>query len=138
MKLVLLLAAVSLVACGGKLDDGDGGTPSNDASTGGDSPIIFKDASTKPDVIVTPPPGQCGNFQLEGSISSDGSCETSGTWQCGTTSYAVKCSCPDATCECSQQTGSSGSGTTVNAPSVCGSCTPTVADLGTACGFPTN
>ncbi len=139
MKLALSFVLALTVGCGGKLDDGDGGTSPDDASTSGDSPIIFKDAALKKDAIPTPPPGQCGNFQTAGQIGSNGSCEVSGSWTCGSTDYAVKCDCPGATCECSEQTGTMGSGTTVQAPSVCsGQCSETVPDLGKICGFPTN
>ena len=119
-KLVLVGAVLAVgAACGGKVGsiEGDGGgTHGGDAAMGGpgdSSPPPGDDemeASLPPTVTCT---GESGG----GSSSSSGSgpvCSLQLTESCSDgTNYSVTCSCPVATCNCSESSpnsGSSGSG----------------------------
>jgi hypothetical protein len=131
MKHVFFFALVfATAACGGKIDSGlDGG---NGADGGGPDGSHPPPGEAGADVVSPPPP--CTPFTGGTTIGSDGSCEVTAAWACGDTQYAVDCRCPDGTCTCSEQTGSSGSGTFVQAPQVCPACTG--ASLPAICGFP--
>jgi len=127
-RLVVLLA---LVACGGKIDTGDAGSP---GGTDGGQPT--SDGST-PDVIVSPPPTPtCSPMSGIASTDPNGNCEITEAWGCGDVQYEVDCSCPSAQCTCSEATTNGGSATAVQAPSVCPKCG--TIDFAALCGFPSN
>ena len=127
-----VLVCVALAACGGKIDTGDdGGTTGVDGGGGSDA---AKAKDVQPGMDVISPPTQCSPITGGTSVSSDGSCTTTATWTCGATTYDVKCSCPDATCTCSQESGGMGAGTSVKAAGVCPGCNG--ASLPDLCGFP--
>jgi hypothetical protein len=129
-----LLIFAGALACGGKLDDGDGGTPSDDGS------LPTKDASPGVDVVLTidtgPPTTTCTTPEVESEQGSDGSCEIAISYSCGATSYSAKCDCPAATCDCSEQSNSMGSGVTVSSTGVCPTCGASATEIATICGFP--
>jgi hypothetical protein len=130
---IWLLCSV-LVACGGIIDTGDGGT-----TGGGDSGSGGTDASVKKDVVVldvsTKPP-MCSQIQTTTSIDSNGGCQSSAAWSCGDTKYSVDCACPSTQCTCSQESNGMGSGTTMQAANFCPKCDGS--QLPAICGFPTN
>jgi hypothetical protein len=152
-NLVMVGALVSLaVACGGKVGsiEGDGGsTHGDDASGGPDGPSVGPgnpiplDASPTPgddetdaspsSVFCTQGPGSGGG----GSSSGSGPvCSLQLTETCSDgTSYAVICSCPVGTCNCTESaanSGSSGSGIPFGGCPGCGDPDQAWA----ACGFP--
>src|SRR4051794_4393473 len=132
MRFVALCLLLS--ACGGKIDGDDGGSPGVDASvdTG-----TQKDGAPKPDVgPPPPPPPTCTKIQSQTAINSNGGCTSSASWSCGETKYSVQCTCPSAQCSCTQQIGSSGSGTVLQEPSFCPACNAD--EMPKICGFPTN
>jgi hypothetical protein len=130
-----LIFCVALAACGGIIDTGDGGN----GGGGGDSGGGGTDGATKKDVITidvgTNPPN-CSPIQSTTAIDSNGGCQSTATWSCGTTKYSVECDCPSAQCSCSQEQNGMGSGTVTQVPSFCPKCDGT--QLPTICGFPTN
>ena len=131
MRIWLLCFAVSVSACGGIIDNGDGGTTGVDSGT-------QKDAPTGVDVKPPPPPPppNCSQIQTETAIGSDGSCTSSASWSCGDTKYSVQCSCPSTQCSCSQESNGMGSGTIIKEPTFCPKCDG--AQMPKICGFPTN
>jgi hypothetical protein len=124
---VLFFLCLSIVACGGKIDSGDGGVGPDG------SPPPTKDAQPSPDVIS--PPAQCTPITGGSTVASDGSCTATASWSCGATQYTIDCSCPSDQCTCTQQSGSTGSGTIIKPPSLCPGCS---SNLPALCGFPTN
>ena len=128
MKLAWI-ALVLVAACGGKIDDGDGGT-----GGGGN------DSGTKlPDVIVTPPsdagkPPTCVLGMGSGTSGSNGECSASQAWSCGSAQFSVTCNCPDAYCTC--QSGAVGS--KILTPIACPSCDveSNIDKIAELCGFP--
>ena len=117
---------MALVACGGKVDGDDGGTG------GVDSGGPKNDA--QPVADVGGQPSTCTPITGGGTASSDGSCTSTASWSCGATKYSVECSCPANQCTCTQQTGSTGTGTFVTPQSLCPGCS---SNLPALCGFPT-
>src|SRR6185369_14380944 len=116
------LGLVFVLACGGKLDPGgDGG--GNGPDSGGSDAISGKDGQPSADVISPPPPPpQCTPINGSTVVSSDGSCTSTASWSCGATKYNVSCSCPSSQCSCTEESGGTGSGTIVKAPSFCPGC----------------
>src|ERR1039457_3096817 len=108
---------VALVACGEKIDPGDDSGTGPDGTTSPDTSTKL-DAHQGVDVSLPPPPPNCSPISGNTVVSSDGSCEGTATWTCGATQYTVDCTCPQSQCTCTQQTGSSGSGTIIKPPSV--------------------
>ncbi len=125
----LVFFCLALAACGGKIDTGD------DAGNGGvDSGSDGTTKDSQPAIDVISPPAQCSPIGGGTVANSDGTCTVTESWSCGATNYDVKCSCPDATCTCSQESGGMGAGMLVKAPGVCPGCNG--ASLADLCGFP--
>ena len=124
---------VALVACGGIIDTGDGGSGGVDGGpNGSDSGIVKKDGSLV-DVGVTP---NCTPIQSETTGDSNGNCQSSASWSCGATKYSVQCNCPSTQCTCSQESNGMGTGTILKEASFCPACN--AAEMPKLCGFPTN
>lgn len=106
---VVSLAAFLAAACGGKIDDGDGGILGPDGGPRGDAtaPMPTTTPTTTPTSPPTkpppppPPPITCSGKEGSGWASSDGSCGSENKWTCkdGHT-YGARCECPKGTCEC--------------------------------------
>ncbi|HEY2368850.1 MAG TPA: hypothetical protein VGH87_20785, partial [Polyangiaceae bacterium] len=74
-----LFFCAALTACGGIIDNGDGG------NNGGVDSGTTQDSATKKDVVTidvgTPKP--CTDIQSETAVN-DGGCQSSASWSCGT------------------------------------------------------
>ncbi len=130
MKAVFFVAFS--LACGGRIDDGDGGTTGGpDSSTQNDSPASSDVTTTLPDASVKP---KCKLGSGSGSVSSNGSCSSTQDWTCGEIDFSVTCICPDAVCTCQ-----GGNPATIPAGSTCPSCDVmnNVDQLAALCGYPT-
>jgi hypothetical protein len=147
----LILFAVVALACGGKVDGGDtgdggthgsssGGTGSSGGSDSGASSGGSDAASgvDSPFVGPTPDAGTTIVCQQQGGGGSggQGSCDAQETETCSDgMTYTVDCSCPNATCTCSESGangGSSGGGIPFG---TCPSC-PDPDSIWDYCGFP--
>lgn len=116
------------VACGGRIDDGDGGTTGGpDASTKNES---GSDAPVAADVSVKP---TCKLGMGSGMVSSDGSCSSTQGWACGEINFSITCSCPEASCTCQ-----GGDPKTILTTFACPSCdvTGNLEKLAALCGYP--
>ena len=117
------------VACGGRIDDGDGGTGGVDSgATKNDS--AASDVSTLPDSNVNP---SCKLGMGSGTVSSDGSCSSTQAWACGEINFSITCSCPDAACTCQ-----GGDPKKILTPIACPSCDVqgNLEKLAALCGYP--
>jgi hypothetical protein len=112
-------------------DDDNGGQPSADGSSS-DSSVAFQDAgSVGPRVACS-----LGTSGVQGG---GGSCEVHSTESCSDgKTYDVACSCPAATCACSESSGQSGSsGGGIPFSGCTANCAPSSIDLAyESCGFP--
>lgn len=131
-RALLTLVVLFALGCGGKLEDGDGGT-SPDGSSPHPDGSTSSDVGTTTDAVVTVDVSTGCTTPMKDTITGMGSCQVSESWSCGATAYSVQCDCPSAMCSCSEMMGGMGSGTVMKAPSVCPTCTGALAAL---CGFP--
>jgi hypothetical protein len=123
----IVLLFVFVCACGGRVDDGDGGTGGPDASTSKDSQSTT-DVSLLPDVKPT-----CKLGMGSGTVSSDGSCTTTQAWACGEIDFSITCNCPEAACTCQ-----GGDPKTILTTYACPSCDVegNLEKLAALCGYP--
>jgi hypothetical protein len=141
----LLLAAVAALACGGQVagsetDGGSLGSKEGGGATASDSPSTLDSPADSPGVLldgISPSP-TCTQTGAGGN-GGNGSCSIGVSESCSDgTTYAVKCSCPAATCECNESSGqggsSGGNAPFSGCPENCG--VPTVMTAYEACGFP--
>ncbi|HEY2366749.1 MAG TPA: hypothetical protein VGH87_10195 [Polyangiaceae bacterium] len=127
MKTIFFIACVC-VACGGRIDDGDGGTGGVDASTKKDA--ATNDVATLPDASMKP---NCKLGMGSGTVSSDGTCSSTQAWSCGELNFSITCDCPTATCKCV-----GGDPKTIPAAAACPKCDVmgNLEQLAAQCGFP--
>jgi hypothetical protein len=88
----------------------------------------------------TPEGGSDGSSCMAGSgtvsVGSNGSCSVSLSETCGGTSYSVSCSCPAATCSCTEMSSGTGGGSTGLSYDGCASTCGDSRYAWIACGFP--
>jgi hypothetical protein len=124
--------------CGGCIDTGTEDDASQDDASEDDASEddASEDDASEDDVTDG---GFDGGSCVPGTSSistSGGSCSVMVSETCGGTTYQASCSCPAATCSCSEMTGGSGSGTTGLHYSGCSSSCGNEMFAWTACGFP--
>jgi hypothetical protein len=146
---LLALTPGLALACGGQVSvsDNDAATASNDAATGGnDGATGNNDSAAGSSSGADGSPSTDAPAQTAGCTAgpgkyqtTSGGCEIEITESCsGGTSYGVTCSCPAATCTCSESSGmSGGSGGRVAFSGCANVCQgETNANIYAACGFP--
>jgi hypothetical protein len=124
-----LLGVATWTACGGKLEPGAGGdTPDaggdlvGTASSSGDAAQdLGSPSSTGPGGASTGAAGPNGCMLANTSSYGGDACSAGWSWACPNgQEYSVNCSCPEATCACSQNSVATGK---VYAFAGCPSCT---------------
>jgi len=155
-RLAVVLLALVLAACGGKVEGpggggsgsgsggsspGNGGSGGSGGSGGGNIPPgqTGTGGGTAPSGSSSPgnpggpggPGPTCTMSGGDGSESIDGGCDSVAEYgSCGTTQYAVSCDCAASRCDCVRN------GQTVRSVTYeCAACDPPD-EAWTACGFP--
>ncbi len=145
-----LAVGALLSACGGEIAsiEADGGGPGSDASTPSSSGVdasglrTFDSSGGAPFPTPAPPPSSSvGDPTCVGAGSSgggsSGACNFIDNETCGGMTYTVQCSCPSATCYCSQYGGSGGSSSgPVPFAGCADQCLGSIGLAYQACGFP--
>jgi hypothetical protein len=124
--------------CGGCIDSGTEDDASEDDASEDDASEDDASEDDASEDDVTDGGFEGGSCAAgPGSVtSSGGSCSVMVSEKCGGTTYQASCSCPAATCSCSQMSGGTGSGTTGLHYSGCSSSCGDESFAWTACGFP--